>query len=108
MTEGSGQALDANAEVRSALRAAVAKRGPGILSDPELLEGSCDDQWVNYPNEASLALTAAKADVAAMIRQQAEAVGPDEAVRLTASTLAGSRSLDPNASLWIVSESLAP
>jgi hypothetical protein len=107
MTGGAGQAIGPGGpggEARSVLRSAVADYGPQILSNAAILEGICEDRLPDSPREASLVSIAARADVAAMLEQQAGGVGPDTAVRLTAAALADSRSIDPAAAIWVVGE----
>lgn len=98
------RAFDPNGEARGVLRSAVAEYGPQVLSSVMLLEGLCADGLPDWPREASLITSAARADVASMIQQQAGTVGPDNAVRLTATMLADTRSYDPAACIWVVSE----
>jgi uncharacterized protein DUF4190/putative regulator of septum formation len=107
MTGGAGQAPGPGGpggEARSVLRSAVADYGPPVLSNAAILEGICEDRLPDSPREASLVSIAARADVAAMLEQQAGGVGPDTAVRLTAAALADSRSIDPAAAIWVVGE----
>jgi hypothetical protein len=75
-----------------------------VLSNAPILEGICEDRLPELPREASLIASASRADVVGLLQQQAGGVGPDVAVRLTAGTLADSRSLDPSACVWVVSE----
>ncbi len=104
MTEGAGHAIDPSGEVRSVLRSAVADYGTRVLSNAAIIDGICEDRLPDWPREASLVSTAARADVAAMLQQQEGGVGADIAVRVTAANLAESRALDPAASIWVVSE----
>ncbi len=91
-------------EARSTLQFAVENYGQRVLSNASIIEGICEDRLPDFPREASLITNAAKADVATMLAQQVAGVGPDTAVRLTATTLAQSRSLDPAGCIWVVSE----
>jgi hypothetical protein len=104
MTEGAGQAIDPSGEARSVLQSAVADYGARVLSNAAIIDGICEDRLPDWPREASLVSMAARADVAAMLQQRAGGVGADTAVRLTAANLAESRSLDPAAAIWVVSE----
>ena len=104
MTGGAGQAIDPGGEARGVLRSAVADYGARVLSNAAILEGICEDRLPDSPREASLVSIAARADVSAMLEQQAGGVGPDTAVRLTAAALAESRSIDPAAAIWVVGE----
>jgi hypothetical protein len=104
MTEGTGQAIDPGGEARSVLQSAVADYGARVLSNAAIMDGICEDRLPDWPREASLVSMAVRADVAAMLQQRAGGVGTDTAVRLTAANLAESRSLDPAAAIWVVSE----
>jgi hypothetical protein len=104
MTEGTGPAIDPNGEARSVLQSAVADYGVRVLSNAAIIDGICEDRLPDSPRAASLIGLAAGADVAAMLQQRAGGVGADTAVRLTAANLAESRSLDPAAAIWVVSE----
>ncbi|HEX9031669.1 MAG TPA: hypothetical protein VF834_07460, partial [Streptosporangiaceae bacterium] len=103
MPEGTGRELDPDGEARSVLRQTVADYGTTVLSNPAIIDGICEDRLPDWPREASLISVAARTDVAAML-QQADAVDAGTAVRLTAATLAETRSLDPAACVWVVSE----
>jgi hypothetical protein len=104
MTEGTGQAIDPGGEARIVLQSAVADYGARVLSNAAIMDGICEDRLPDWPREASLVSMAVRADVAAMLQQRAGGVGADTAVRLTAANLAESRSLDPAAAIWVVSE----
>ncbi len=104
MADDVGPTFDPGGEARSVLQSAVADFGVRVLSDPAIVDGICEDRLPEWPREASLISTAARADVADMLQQQAGGIGPDTAVRLTAGTLAESRSLDPAACVWVVGE----
>jgi hypothetical protein len=104
MTEGAGQAIDPSGEAHTVLQSAVADYGARVLSNAAIIDGICEDRLPDWPREASLVSMAARADVAAMLQQRAGGVGADTAVRLTAANLAESRSLDPAAAIWVVSE----
>jgi hypothetical protein len=104
MTEGTGQAIDPSGEARSVLQSAVTDYGARVLSNAAVMDGICEDRLPDWPREASLVSMAVRADVAAMLQQRAGGVGADTAVRLTAANLAESRSLDPAAAIWVVSE----
>ena len=104
MADDTGPTFDPGGAARSVLRSAVADFGAPVLSNPAIVDGICEDRLPEWPREASLISTAARADVAELLQQQAGGVGADTAVRLTAGTLADSRSLDPAACLWVVSE----
>jgi hypothetical protein len=104
MSDATGPVFDPAGEARSVLQSAVADFGPLVLSNPAIVDGICEDRLPEWPREASLISTAARADVAAMLQQQAGGIGADTAVRLTARTLADTRSLDRTACVWVVSE----
>jgi hypothetical protein len=104
LSNESGPGFDPDGEAGDVLAQAVADFGVHVLSSASLLEGICEDRLPDFPREASLITSAARADVAAMLQQQAGTVGPDNAVRLTAATLAESYSFDPAACVWVVSE----
>ena len=104
MSDAGANNLEGRADARSVVQFAVNTYGQRVLSNPVLIEGICEDKLPNSPREASLITYAAKADVTAMLSQQVGGVGPDAAVRLTAATLAQSRSLDPAGCVWVVGE----
>src|SRR5665811_1830033 len=104
MVDAVESAPGAEREVRDFLNQAVADFGPQILSNATVLEGVCDDRLPDYPREANLVVAAARADVCAMLSQQQPSVGADAAVRLTASSLADSLSITPDAAVWVVGE----
>ncbi|HEY6275309.1 MAG TPA: hypothetical protein VIX86_03165 [Streptosporangiaceae bacterium] len=104
MTEGTGQGIDPGGEARGVLQSAVTDYGARVLSNAAIIDGICEDRLPDSPREASLISMAVRADVAAMLQQRAGGVGADTAVRLTAANLAESRSLDPAAAIWVVSE----
>ncbi|MHB8246609.1 MAG: hypothetical protein ACYDGN_14920 [Acidimicrobiales bacterium] len=99
-----GRSLDPQGEARGVLQDAVSNYGPQVLDNVDLIEGICADQLSDWPREASLIVSAAGENVAAKLAEQIVSIGPDTAVRLSASTLADSRSLDPFACQWVVSE----
>jgi hypothetical protein len=101
---GQSRVYDPQGEARAVLQSAVKDFGERVLSNPALLEGVCEDRLPELPREASLIASAARADVAGMLQQQVSGVGPASAVRLTASALADSQSLDPAACAWVVRE----
>jgi hypothetical protein len=96
--------LDPDKDARGVLQAMVADLGPQILSDASTVEGICEDRLADRPREARLLVVAAQSDVAAMLAQQVPAAGPDAAVRMTASMLSESQSIEPWASLWVTAE----
>lgn len=104
MSGGSDRTFDPQGEARKVLQGAIADFGEKVLSNATILEGICEDRLPESPREASLISSAARADVPGMLQQQVGGVGPDAAVRLTAATLADSRSLDPAACVWVVGE----
>ena len=99
-----GGAPDARAEVREVLTGAVSEFGQNVLSSAPILEGICDDRLPDFPRECNLIVAAARADVRSMLDQQVGSVGADNAVRLTAGTLADSLSITPDAANWVVGE----
>jgi hypothetical protein len=74
------------------------------LSNATILEGICEDRLPDFPREANLVVAAARADVSAMLSQQAPSVGVESAIRLTANWLANSLSITPEAAVWVVGE----
>ena len=104
MSYDQSRSYDPQGEARAVLQSAVNDFGARVLSNATLLEGICEDRLPELPREASLIASAARADVVGMLQQQVSGVGPDAAVRLTASALADSRSLDPAACVWVVRE----
>jgi hypothetical protein len=104
MTPPNPGGLDAQGEARQALAAAVKDYGPGVLANPSLLGNLFKDLLPGAPREASLLVAASEAGASSMLEQQVAGVGPDAAVRTVASDLSRNRALDPQASLWAVSE----
>jgi hypothetical protein len=96
--------LDAHGEARQALATAMRDYGPGILANPSLLGNLFKDLLPDSPREASLLVAASEAGANSMLEQQVAVVGPEAAVRIVAGDLSQSRALDPQASLWAVSE----
>ena len=97
--------LDSAGQAREALSNAVSSFGPRILSNPQMLENVFRDLLPDSPREVSLLVTAAQADVAALLQDRiGQHMDPDTAVRLTASVLGERRALDGAACLWATAE----
>jgi hypothetical protein len=98
--------LDAQGEVREALRTAVASYGQRVLNDPHVLGNLVADLLPDLPRERSLLTAGAEAGIAAEMMRYVhnQHIDPDTAVRLAARTLAERRAIDPAASMWVASE----
>ena len=70
MTEGNGHIIDPDGQARRALQAAVAERGPQVLSDPATLDGIGRDRLDSLPGEYII-----PADSALAIEHQIAATG---------------------------------
>jgi len=104
MTEGNGHIIDPDGQARRALQAAVAERGPQVLSDPATLDGICRDRLAGLPGEYILIGSAARSDVPALLRERTASGSLDEAIRSVAATVAAAHGLDTAACGWVVSE----
>ena len=104
MTEGNGHVIDPDGAARRALQAAVAERGPQVLSDPDIMDRIGPGPLAALPGEAVLIGSAARADVPAMLRERIPALGNYGAIQSVAATLADVQSLELAACLWVVRE----
>lgn len=104
MTEGNGHVIDPDGAARRALQAAVAERGPQVLSDPGIVDRIGPGPLAGLPGEAVLIGSAARADVPAMLRERIPALGNYGAIQSVAATLADAQSLELAACLWVVRE----
>jgi hypothetical protein len=104
VTEGNGHVIDPAGAARRALAAAVAEHGAQALSDVGLVERICRDQLADLPGETALIGSAARADVAAQLREQIPQLGNYGAIQAVATTLSEACSLDKAASVWVVRE----
>ena len=101
MTEGTGHVIDPDSDARRALLEAVAERGPEALSDATIMDNLCRNQLAGLPGEAILIVSAARADVPALLRDKIPELGIYGAIQSVAATLA------PEAPYTEVSEFLA-
>ena len=70
MTEGTGHVIDPDGDARRAVHEAVAERGPEVLSDATIMENLCRTQLTALPGECILIVSAARADVPALLRDK--------------------------------------
>ena len=98
--------LDEQGEAREALNSAVTNYGPRILQNPQILGNVVTDLLPDLPREQNLLIAAAEADVAADLSQHIrnQNLEPGTAVQLAAHALAGRKSIDPAASMWVTTE----
>jgi len=98
--------LDEQGEAREALTSAVTNYGPRILQNPQILGNVVTDLLPDLPREQNLLIAAAEADVAADLSQHIrnQNLEPGTAVQLAAHALAGRKSIDPAASMWVTTE----
>ena len=68
MTEGTGHVIDPAGDARRALQDAVTAHGPEVLSDATVMEHLCRTQLTALPGECILIVSAARADVPALLR----------------------------------------
>ena len=104
MTEGTGHVIDPDGDARRAVQEAVAEGGPEVLSDATIMENLCRTQLTALPGECILIVSAARADVPALLRDKIPQLGNYGAIQSVATTLAGAHDLDNAASLWVVRE----
>ena len=104
MTEGTGHVIDPAGDARRALQEAVTTHGPGALSDATVMENLCRTQLTALPGECILIVSAARADVPALLRDNIAQLGTYGAIQSVATTLANAHDLDNAASLWVVRE----
>ena len=104
MTEGTGHVIDPAGDARRALQEAVTTHGPTALSDATVMENLCRTQLTALPGECILIVSAARADVPALLRDNIPQLGTYGAIQSVATTLADAHDLDYAASLWVVRE----
>ena len=104
MTEGTGHVIDPAGDARRALQDAVTSHGPEVLSDATVMDHLCRTQLAALPGESILIVSAARADVPALLRDAIPQFGNYGAIQSVASTLARASDLDGAASLWVVRE----
>jgi len=92
---------------RATLRAIVSDpdHGPGALSSPRVMANLLNDYLPDAPREKLLLLAAVDAGIAEALREHVSAgLDPVTAIRLTASSLAASTAIDPEACEWAAIE----
>lgn len=104
MTEGTGHVIDPDGDARRALLEVVAEHGPGALSDAIIMDNLCRSKLSALPGESILIVSAARADVPALLRDKVPELGNYGAIQSVAATLARASDLDGAASLWVVRE----
>ena len=104
MTEGTEHVIDPDGDARRALLEAVAEHGPEVLSDATIMDNLCRNQLAALPGESILIVSAARADVPALLRDKIPELGNYGAIQSVAATLAQASDLDNAASLWVVRE----
>ena len=104
MTEGTEHVIDPDGDARRALLGAVAEHGPEALSDATIMDNLCRNQLAALPGESILIVSAARADVPALLRDKIPELGNYGATQSVAATLAQASDLDNAASLWVVRE----
>ncbi|HEY1001823.1 MAG TPA: hypothetical protein VGD83_19500 [Streptosporangiaceae bacterium] len=104
MTEGTGHVIDPAGDARRALQDAVTSHGPEVLSDATVMDHLCRTQLAALPGESILIVSAARADVPALLRDAIPQFGNYGAIQSVATTLAQASDLDGAASLWVVRE----
>ena len=104
MTEVTGHVIDPDGEARRALLEAVAEHGPQALSDATIMDNLCRNRLAALPGESILIVSAARADVPALLRNEIPELGNYGAIQSVAATLARASDLDNAASLWVVRE----
>ncbi len=104
MTEGTGHVIDPDGDARRALLEAVAEHGPEALSDATIMDDLCRNKLAALPGESVLIVSAARADVPAMLRSKIAELGNYGAIQDVAATLSRASDLDGAACLWVVRE----
>jgi hypothetical protein len=104
VTEGTEHVIDPDGDARRALLGAVAEHGPEALSDATIMDNLCRNQLAALPGESILIVSAARADVPALLRDKIPELGNYGAIQSVAATLAQASDLDNAASLWVVRE----
>jgi hypothetical protein len=95
------------AEARAALNAIVTdpEHGVQVLSSPKTMSNLLKDLLPDAPREKSLLVAAAEAGLADTLREHvSQGMDPSTAIRLTASSLAVSSPLTPEACSWVTGE----
>ncbi len=95
---------DINKDAFEVLQIVLSKYGLNALSDSSVIEGICEDRLSDYPRESTLIVTAARAGIVGLLQQQVNAVGVEDAIKLTADSLSTKFSIANNASLWVTSQ----
>jgi hypothetical protein len=104
VTEGTGHVIDPAGDARRALQEALTTHGPTALSDATVMDNLCRTQLTALPGECILIVSAARADVPALLRDNIPQLGTYGAIQAVATTLADAHDLDYAASLWVVRE----
>jgi hypothetical protein len=104
VTEGTGHVIDPAGDARRALQEAVTAHGTEALSDATVMDTICRTQLTTLPGECILIVSAARADVPALLRDKIPELGNYGAIQSVATTLAAASDLDNAASLWVVRE----
>jgi hypothetical protein len=104
VTEGTGHVIDPAGDARRVLQDAVASHGPEVLSDATVMDHLSRTQLAALPGESILIVSAARADVPALLRDAIPQFGNYGAIQSVATTLAQASDLDGAASLWVVRE----
>ena len=104
MTEGTGHVIDPAGDARRALQDAVTSHGPEVLSDATVMDHLCRTQLTALPGECILIVSAARANVPALLSDAIPQFGNYGAIQSVATTLAQASDLDGAASLWVVRE----
>jgi hypothetical protein len=104
VTEGTGHVIDPAGDARRVLQDAVASHGPEVLSDATVMDHLSRTQLAALPGESILIVSAARADVPALLRDAIPQFGNYGAIQSVATTLARASDLDGAASLWVVRE----
>jgi hypothetical protein len=104
VTEGTGHVIDPAGDARRVLQDAVTSHGPEVLSDATVMDHLARTRLAALPGECILIVSAARADVPALLRDAIPQFGNYGAIQSVASTLAQASDLDGAASLWVVRE----
>jgi hypothetical protein len=104
VTEGTGHVIDPDGDARRALLEAVAEHGPEALSDATIMDNLCRNKLAALPGESILIVSAARADVPALLRSKIAELGTYGAIQDVAATLSRASDLDGAACLWVVRE----
>jgi hypothetical protein len=104
VTEGTGHVIDPSGDARRALQDAVTSHGPEVLSDATVMDHLARTQLAALPGECILIVSAARADVPALLGDAIPQFGTYGAIQSVATTLAQASDLDGAASLWVVRE----